>query len=162
MGSASDAFGFQCSTACHEWFRKLSSQSLQGIGKIYTVFLARLSEGMCGAAAKADIRLLSESNVGTKMHLSVMTANLLPASAGKEASPCLCVWGCCVWFPSDKNNADCPLCHLVAGKVVEVANEIHRRSGIYLNRCQSAYPGSNLRQQSFHLYLFPWQSYSLP
>lgn len=117
---------------------------------------------MCGAAAKADIRLLSESNVGTKMHLSVMTANLLPASAGKEASPCLCVWGCCVWFPSDKNNADCPLCHLVAGKVVEVANEIHRRSGIYLNRCQSAYPGSNLRQQSFHLYLFPWQSYSLP
>lgn len=76
-------------TTHHEWFRKLSSQSLQGVGKIYTMFLARPSRGICGAAAKADIRLHSEAYVGTKKHLLAMTASLLLASAGNILSPYL-------------------------------------------------------------------------
>lgn len=51
--------------------------------------------------------------------------------------------GCCVSFASDENNADCPPHHLVIRRVVEGATEIHRRSGMYLHRSQSSYPGSS-------------------
>ena len=53
-------------TTHHERFRKLSSKSLQGVGKIYTVFSARSSRGICGAAAKADIRLHPETHIEKK------------------------------------------------------------------------------------------------
>lgn len=58
-------------TTHHERFRKLSSKSLQGVGKIYTVFSARSSRGICGAAAKADIRLHSETHIEKKKRVSL-------------------------------------------------------------------------------------------
>lgn len=78
-------------TTHHERFRKLSSKSLQGVGKIYTVFSARSSRGICGAAAKADIRLHPETHIEKKKkgYLLVMTASLLLASAGNSLSPYL-------------------------------------------------------------------------
>lgn len=47
--------------------------------------------------------------------------------------------GCCVYFASERNNAGCPPYHLVIRRAVEGVTEIHRRSGLYLNRSQSFY-----------------------
>lgn len=94
-------------TTHHKWFRKLCSKSLQGVGKIYTVFSARSCRGICGAAAKADICLHSENHTGKKGYLLAMTTSLFLASAGNSLSPYLSIWGCSIQFASNKSKASC-------------------------------------------------------